>query len=540
MPFPLVAAAAIGVPLALLFLGGGPKDDTRGASAEGFREVENVGGVQRVPIAARAGILATLAERGVAPAGEGAAVISESQPGPGQKSAAQWIAEQQLQGKAILLSKLSPGDKAPGELLAVTPAETREKAFDGGRWAVLAESPGQGLAELPKAGSAELELPKEPPAGELLPPIEVEILRLPANVRETVLAAIRDPKVKGETLRAIADQIAKVNAGLADKIRDEAQRRDETAKAAAAGGMGYVHTVRLDGDTPYYLAKWHTGDGSRWRELLLLNGLQAIKHENGITYATPWKMGQKVKLPLDWDVSKGPIPAGDIPKERSDIDAIAKKIQLSAVEPLEKIAGLEVGAKFKAGKRSKTALVGLAKLSAARTNREIRRKVLSDKKSLAAIKRAAAEGDRVARKLQDQIEELRALAEADPLDDVPPEELSEELDGGEVGARAGRGGGGGRGGAGRAGGGRGGAGGGRGGSEGRAGRSLDRESLSEAKGDKGLRRELLAQKREIQKLTAAAKAGSQSAQELSAMLRELQEQALAEQPEGDELADEDS
>jgi hypothetical protein len=529
----LAAAAVIGVPLALMLFGGGSKDDTRGASVEGWQNPEIVGGVQRVPVAARAAILASLAERGVAPAGEGAAVISDARPSDGQKSAAQWIAEQQLQGKAILLSKLAPGESSPGELLAVTPAETREKAYEGGRWAVLAESPGHGMLNLP---SAALDVPKEPAAGELLPPIEVEILRLPANVRDTVLAAFRDAKTKGDTLRALADQIAKVNAGLAEQLRDEAKRRDETAKAAKAGEMGFVHTVRLDGDNPYHLAKWHTGDGSRWRELLLLNGLQAVKHENGVTYATPWKVGQKVKLPLDWDVSKGPIPPGDIPKERTDIDAIAKKIQLSAVEPVpgEKVAGTdEVGARFGGGRgkggkqRTRAALVGIAKLSAAKKNRELRRKVLADKKSLAAIRKAAAAGDKLAQQLQAQIEELRALqlADEEEPDEEPTDEPTED-GGGEVGARGGRG--------------RAGRSGGRGGRAGRDGRPVDRQSLAAAKGDKSLRRELLAQKREIQKLTEAAKAGDKSAQELAAMIRELQEQALAEEPDGDEPMDEDT
>lgn len=66
------------------------------------------------------------------------------------------------------------------------------------------------------------------------------------------------------------------------------------------------HTIRA-GDIASRIAQWFTGNFARAEELRSINNLTKQGSGNA-TYYTPWKVGQKLKLPLDWNTSKGPMP----------------------------------------------------------------------------------------------------------------------------------------------------------------------------------------------------------------------------------------
>lgn len=66
----------------------------------------------------------------------------------------------------------------------------------------------------------------------------------------------------------------------------------------------HVHKIR-PGDLPSKIAQWYTGSFQRADELRALNNLKKVG-VGSQTYYIPWSVGQLVKLPTDWDTSKGP------------------------------------------------------------------------------------------------------------------------------------------------------------------------------------------------------------------------------------------
>lgn len=70
----------------------------------------------------------------------------------------------------------------------------------------------------------------------------------------------------------------------------------------------HMFTVRA-GDMPSKMAQWYTGDFTQAEALRSLNGLVSHGSGSGVYY-TPWYPGQQLKLPMNWNVAKGPPPLG--------------------------------------------------------------------------------------------------------------------------------------------------------------------------------------------------------------------------------------
>lgn len=86
----------------------------------------------------------------------------------------------------------------------------------------------------------------------------------------------------------------------------------------------FTHTIR-PGDIASKLAQWYTGNFQRAYDLVPLNNL-TIVGSGPKTYFTPWKVGQVLKLPLDWNVAKGrpPVTALDVTNQVKTMKAQKK------------------------------------------------------------------------------------------------------------------------------------------------------------------------------------------------------------------------
>ncbi len=92
-------------------------------------------------------------------------------------------------------------------------------------------------------------------------------------------------------------------------LRQRAQelRTKAEMEVAAKGGMPF--TIRY-GDIPFQLAKYYTGDGSRFFELRPLNPqIGALKTVNGVSNYENWKPGLQILIPAAWNPLAKPIPA---------------------------------------------------------------------------------------------------------------------------------------------------------------------------------------------------------------------------------------
>lgn len=99
------------------------------------------------------------------------------------------------------------------------------------------------------------------------------------------------------------------------------------------------HTFYIrPGDIASAIAHWYTGNFARAEELRALNNLTKVGSGANTQYV-PWQIGQKLKLPLDWNTSKGmPPPNGPPPSTAYYSAAPTSFAGLSLVGDIERLA----------------------------------------------------------------------------------------------------------------------------------------------------------------------------------------------------------
>ena len=100
---------------------------------------------------------------------------------------------------------------------------------------------------------------------------------------------------ESEPLREALRRVARVEVTTREEVTREEEPKEEPREETVAGvapPSSEFFTVYLrEGETLYRLAATHLGRGSRWRELLALNGWTEAQ-------ATRLKVGVPVKLPI--------------------------------------------------------------------------------------------------------------------------------------------------------------------------------------------------------------------------------------------------
>jgi hypothetical protein len=101
---------------------------------------------------------------------------------------------------------------------------------------------------------------------------------------------------QSEPLREALRRVARVEVTTREEVTREEEPREEVTREEPVAGVAppssEFFTVYLrEGETLYRLAATHLGRGSRWRELLALNGWTEAE-------ATRLKVGVPVKLPI--------------------------------------------------------------------------------------------------------------------------------------------------------------------------------------------------------------------------------------------------
>jgi hypothetical protein len=193
-------------------------------------------------------------------------------------------------------------DASP-KLLLIVSKDKRSSVLPNGKFAVLSEQ---------SAAATGVPVPASPPfdAG------------MPSDVVEMVNAALSDPNLDPAALDAMAAKLDAEGYPLAAKaLRDRARalRLKQELADDKAGGTPFTIRATPQGDAadlPYNVARFYTGDGNRWREIVAVNSQlgMIVKDSQWGPIPDPWKAGLTVLLPLSWEArGKGlPPPSKEI------------------------------------------------------------------------------------------------------------------------------------------------------------------------------------------------------------------------------------
>lgn len=239
---------------------------------------------------------------GATPPGVLLEVIDQSQ---GQVNALGTINDALSFGLVVLgsLSLCLTKDKGP-KLLLIVSRDNRSTAQPASKFAVLAEN---------TAATTGIPVPASSPFDP----------GMPADVVEMVNAALSDPNISPEALEKMANELEKEGFPIAAKaLRDRAKalRLKRKLDDEKAGGTPFTIRATAQGnaaDLPFNVAKFFTGDGNRWREIVPVNSGMIIKDSQWGPIPDPWKAGLTVLLPLSWEArGKGLPPMAKEPKKK--------------------------------------------------------------------------------------------------------------------------------------------------------------------------------------------------------------------------------
>lgn len=226
---------------------------------------------------------------------------------PNDATAAAWVA-QIGKTRSVLAVKyfvLPLPASSPRYLRAVAPGE--ELAWAGG-------APNAAYAVLQQASASPVQQPGAMPTP--------TAPATPANDAFTVLGPSLAEQVRAlynessdpTKLVVMADALegkSPTYAKAADALRAKAKEL-QTAAELRAIQTGRQYVIR-SGDLASDLAQWYTGNALKWRELLSTNSqLREMTGDRGdgtrFQYLAPWNAGDKITLPVGWNVDKGLPP----------------------------------------------------------------------------------------------------------------------------------------------------------------------------------------------------------------------------------------
>lgn len=222
--------------------------------------------------------------------------------GGNDATAASWVATM-AQTRSILAVKyfvLPLPANTPRFLRAVAPGE--ELLWAGG-------APNAGYAVLQKSGATTPQAPNTP--NQTTPNDAFSALG-PALAEQ--VRALYTESTDATKLVVMADALegkSSAYAPAADRLRARAKEL-QTAAELRAIQTGRQYVIR-SGDLASDLAQWYTGNALKWRELLSTNPqLREMTGDRGdgtkFQYLAPWNAGDKITLPVGWNVDRGLPP----------------------------------------------------------------------------------------------------------------------------------------------------------------------------------------------------------------------------------------
>jgi len=220
-------------------------------------------------------------------------------------TAAAWVA-QIGKTRSVLAVKyfvLPLPASSPRYLRAVAPGE--ELAWAGG-------APNAAYAVLQLANAAPPAQAPAPPAGPATPANDVFTVLGPSLAEQ--VRALYNESTDPTKLVVMADALegkSPAYAKAADALRGKAKEL-QTAAELRAIQTGRQYIIR-SGELASELALWYTGNALKWRDLLASNPqLREMTGDRGdgtrFQYLAPWNAGDKIVLPVGWNVEKGLPP----------------------------------------------------------------------------------------------------------------------------------------------------------------------------------------------------------------------------------------